>query len=165
MAFGKFGKYYPGGIDFLPENLDLHAVLRQEVDEFCLAAGAGDRLVFRAVTGAVAVRSDRKHLKYIVVNLLQNALKYSSPGSEVRISLAADEGQAVISVANQGIGIPQAELEELFSPFYRASNVGDLPGTGMGLAIVNKSARLIGAEIEVESVQGKGTRFQVSLPR
>ena len=83
----------------------------------------------------------------------------------MRLILEAMDDQAVITVADEGIGIPPAELEELFSPFYRASNVGDVPGTGMGLAIVKKSARLIGAKIEVASVQGNGTRFRVTLPR
>lgn len=149
----------------MPENLDLCELLQQEFQEFCEATGEAGRLVFNAAIVALPVRTDRKHLKYIVVNLLQNALKYSPSCGKVRLILEAQAGQAMITVVDEGIGVPATELEELFSPFYRASNVGDVPGTGMGLAIVKKSARLIGAEIGVESVQGEGTRFRVALPR
>lgn len=164
MAFGKFGKYYPGGVQLKPENLDLVAALRQEFEAFRDEAAQGRRLDFESEFESLPARTDRQHLKYILVNLLQNAVKYSKEGSEVHVSLARREGRAVLEVADQGIGIPQEELDELFSPFYRATNVGAVEGTGMGLAIVKKSSKLIGADVEVDSRPGEGTRFRVRLP-
>jgi signal transduction histidine kinase len=67
-------------------------------------------------------------------------------------------------VTDSGIGIPAAELPKLFQPFYRASNVGNLPGTGMGLAIVKQSVELHRGAIKVESEEGKGTTFWVWMP-
>ncbi len=164
MAFGKFGKYYPGGIDMVPRDIDLVAVLRQAFDAFRSTVAQDRVLSFVADTGQLAIRSDPQHLEYVLVNLLQNAIKYSPEGGEVSVTLKTRDGPPVLEVADRGIGIPQAELDELFSPFYRASNVGDAPGTGMGLAIVKKSARLIGATVEVESRCGEGSRFRVRLP-
>lgn len=164
MAFGKFGKYYPGGVQIKPEDFDLSRAIREEFEAFRNASAAGRKLVLHEGLGRYPVRTDRTHLKFVFVNLLQNAVKYSPPDGEVRIGLHLQDGRPVLEVADKGIGIPQAELDELFSPFYRASNVGDRPGTGMGLAIVKKSARLLGAEVEVDSQPGEGTRFRVRLP-
>jgi signal transduction histidine kinase len=77
-------------------------------------------------------------------------------------TLAGDHLQFKIS--DSGIGIPAAELPKLFQSFYRASNVGNLPGTGMGLAIVKQSVELHRGAIKVESEEGKGTTFWVWLP-
>jgi signal transduction histidine kinase len=77
-------------------------------------------------------------------------------------TLAGDHLQ--FKVSDSGIGIPAAELPKLFQSFYRASNVGNLPGTGMGLAIVKQSVDLHRGAIKVESEEGKGTTFWVWLP-
>lgn len=164
MAFGKFGKYYPGGIDTRPEDLDLPSVIREEFEAFRDFADADRRLEFRTSLSNLRVRSDRQHLRFVLFNLLQNAVKYSPQGGEVRVTLSLRDGQPMLEVADDGIGIPPDEIEELFSPFYRATNVGDVPGTGMGLAIVKKSARLLGASVEVESNSGAGTIFRILLP-
>ncbi len=164
MAFGKFGKYYPGGVEFVPENADLRAVVQREFERFRETSGQGERLQFQPGEGEIPVRTDIKHLSYIVINLLQNALKYSAPGQNVKMTLNTQHNHAVLSVTDHGIGIPDSELSDLFSPFYRATNVADRPGTGMGLAIVKKSARMIGAEIRVESRLGHGTQFEVLIP-
>lgn len=164
MAFGKFGKYYPGGVDMVPRDIDLVTVLKQAFDAFRSTAARNRPLNFVADIEHLTIRSDPRHLEYVLVNLLQNAVKYSPEDGVISVTLETRGGQPMFEVADEGIGIPQAELDELFSPFYRASNVGDAPGTGMGLAIVKKSARLIGATVEVESACGEGSRFRVRLP-
>jgi signal transduction histidine kinase len=71
---------------------------------------------------------------------------------------------AVLSIQDEGIGIPAKDLSQLFESFHRASNVGTIPGTGLGLAIVKKCVDLHGGQITVESVMDVGTRFAVTLP-
>lgn len=163
MAFGKFGKYYPGGVHCQFADFDLVAALREDFDMVVADRGAGFEMSFNGDVGSRQVRTDRQHLQFIAVNLLHNALKYSNQGGRVDLLVSASGPAASFSVADVGIGIPEADLAELFSPFYRASNVGERPGTGMGLAIVKKSARLIGARVTVASQLHAGTRFVVTL--
>jgi signal transduction histidine kinase len=165
MAFGKFGRYYPDGADVRISRFDLAALVDRELAAAAAGPGARHRLERTGDARECAVETDEQHLRYIVVNLLHNAVKYSAPGTPVVLRLDADDACARISVADRGIGIAQTELDELFSPFYRASNVGVRPGSGMGLAIVKRSATLVGASIDVDSALGAGTTFNVRVPR
>jgi PAS domain S-box-containing protein len=102
-------------------------------------------------------------LRYIFGNLLSNAIKYSPVGGQVQLKVYAQGIQTVFEVSDQGIGIPQEEIEDLFESFHRASNVGDIQGTGLGLAIVKQSVDLHGGTVHVHSALGRGTRFTVRL--
>ncbi|APW42162.1 PAS domain S-box protein [Rhodoferax saidenbachensis] len=106
---------------------------------------------------------DEKLLRHIFGNLLSNAIKYSPEGGEVRFRVTREDGQWVMEVSDQGIGIPAEEIPHLFESFHRASNVGDIQGTGLGLAIVKNSVDLHGGRIQVHSGTGKGTRFIVKV--
>ena len=163
MAFGKFGRYHPDGADVKPARFDLVALLRRDVERVAAGSGAGHSLRFETDTPSLLVETDADHVRYIAVNLLQNAVKYSAPGSEVLLALDTSNGRIAMRVSDQGIGVPAAEVERLFSPFYRASNVGAREGTGMGLPIVKKSASLIGATVELRTAEGEGTEFTVTL--
>lgn len=160
MAFGKFGRYHPDGVEVHISEFDLVALVTAEV-----AAVRAARPVDLTAVPEWQLASDPLHVRYIVVNLLQNAIKYSDARSAVRVAVDGGATSSRVVVADDGIGIPHRDLEPLFSPFFRASNVADRSGTGMGLAIVRKSANLIGAQIAVESTPGVGTTFVVSLPR
>ncbi len=96
--------------------------------------------------------------------MLSNAIKYSPQESTVRFDLECMESVAVLSIQDEGIGIPTEDLPKLFESFHRASNVGTIPGTGLGLAIVKKCMDLHGGQITVESVLDVGTTFVVTLP-
>ena len=161
MAFGKFGRYYPDGVDVRVTRFDLVALMRGEVDALRAGSGNGHRLRFVCDVPERPVETDRQHVRYIVVNLLQNAVAYSDAGSEVVLTLVATREALELRVRDEGIGVPASEVEALFSPFYRASNAAARPGTGMGLPIVKKSASLIGATVDVRSVVGEGSEFTV----
>jgi PAS domain S-box-containing protein len=107
---------------------------------------------------------DRKLLRHILVNLLSNAFKYSPDGGVVRFEVTISPGEISFLVADQGIGIPEEDLARLFESFHRAANVGDIPGTGLGMPIVKKSAEAHGGRVSVESEVGRGTSFIVTLP-
>lgn len=165
MAFGKFGRYQPGGVEVRIEWIDLVDLLRTDIDWLESEQGASGRLRLYTSLDSCRVESDREHVRYITVNLLQNALKYSAADSVVVASLAQVGSEVRLRVADRGIGIPRDEVNLLFSPFYRASNAVSHPGTGMGLAIVKRSAKLVGARLEVETDEGRGTTFTVWFPR
>lgn len=107
---------------------------------------------------------DEKLLRQILTNLLLNALKYSAADSTVQFDLNYLDHKAVFQIHDRGIGIPTADQCHLFESFYRASNIGTIQGTGLGLAIVKQCVDLHQGEITVESVEGMGTTFTVTLP-
>lgn len=117
------------------------------------------------------VQGNENQLSQVFRNLISNAVKFSPPGSTVRISITrhvnSTNRQFVwVEVRDEGIGIPEGDLQHLFSRFFRASNATerDIPGSGLGLAIVDRIVKLHQGEISVESTVGKGTTFRVGLP-
>jgi signal transduction histidine kinase len=102
-----------------------------------------------------------------LVNLVDNAIKYSKPGGEVKISAHTDDTQVVIEIKDNGIGISQADQQRIFERFYRVdkSRSRTQGGSGLGLAIVKKIAEEHGGTISVESTLGDGSTFQITLPR
>ena len=112
------------------------------------------------------VRGDAALLEQVVFNLLDNAHKYSGPESITRVDLGKNGGSVVLSVSDQGIGIPQNDLEKVFDKFYRvAASDGRAPGTGLGLSICAGIIKAMGGTISAESqiANGKGTRIRVLL--
>lgn len=107
---------------------------------------------------------DGRILKQILINLLSNAIKYSPYTNEIHFKLAYDGKIATFQVRDQGIGIPQAEQFHLFEPLYRASNVGTIPGIGIGLSIVKRCVNLHKGEIGVLSEPAVGTIVTVTIP-
>ncbi|MEH2083184.1 MAG: PAS domain S-box protein [Nostoc sp.] len=107
---------------------------------------------------------DKKLLRQILSNLLSNAVKYSPDGSNIQIDLLVQDESAVFLIQDEGIGILPEDQQNLFEPFYRASNVGNTPGTGLGLAIVNNCINLHQGRITFASQVGVGTTFRIELP-
>ena len=105
-------------------------------------------------------------LERLLLNLLENAIKYNRPGGGVNVDLLLEGGQVVVAVADDGIGVPAADLPRIFERFYRvdAGRSREEGGTGLGLAIVKHAARLHGGRIEVSSKLGRGSEFRVHLP-
>ncbi len=153
-------------VDLVP--LDAAALLRQLHDEFVpLAAQRG--LAFELDLppgGALTVASDTDQLTRVLNNLLSNSLKFTDKG---RVSLSArDAGDAVlIVVADTGPGIAADEHERVFEEFYQVGNPSRdrSVGLGLGLAIVKRTAALLGIALELDSAPGRGTRFELRLPR
>jgi signal transduction histidine kinase len=111
---------------------------------------------------------DALRLEQVVQNLIANAIKYSPDGGPVTVELALKRSSSTIcmAVTDQGIGIPEAELSQLFELFYRASNAVDriVSGMGIGLAVIKEIVTLHGGTVSVHSVEGQGSTFTVCLP-
>ena len=152
-----------GKLQFKPTPLDLIKLCRTLVTEVQISAGKHHNIVFE-FQGEGSGVMDEKLLRSLLSNLLSNAIKYSPEGSTVQLRLTCQEGKAVFQVQDQGIGIPNADKQRLFESFHRASNVGTVSGTGLGLTIVKNCVDLHTGAIDVESEVGRGTTFTVTLP-
>jgi len=108
---------------------------------------------------------DHKILKNILLNLFSNAIKYSEQGKSIYFEFSMDEKSLYFSIRDEGIGIPSEEQEHLFTRFFRAHNVENIQGTGLGLTIVKRYLELMDGSIHFESHLGVGTIFKISLPR
>jgi two-component system sensor kinase FixL len=111
------------------------------------------------------ILADRHLFKNILINLVSNALKYSSEGQEVKVSLRNDGSNLILEIKDHGIGIPEKDQMHMFERLFRASNVTNIQGTGLGLNIVKKYIDLHNGTISFESVEGKGTTFTVIIPQ
>jgi signal transduction histidine kinase len=109
-------------------------------------------------------RADAALLRHILGNLLANAVKYSAPGSAVQLNVHVQGENAVFEISDRGIGIPVSDQKQMFQAFQRGRNVGQRPGTGLGLVIVKRCVDLHGGRISCSSQEGTGTRFEVRLP-
>lgn len=160
----KISRARAGKIRFNPAPLDANEFCRVLLKRLQDTAGPRHRLVFASDGEYPNVLLDEKLLSHILMNLLTNAIKYSPQGGEVRLSLSSADGCLIFQVSDQGIGIPAADQEHLFKPFQRATNVGQIEGTGLGLAVVKDNLDLHGGTIAVESREGVGTTFTIWLP-
>ncbi len=150
--------------DLKLETYDLETYLRDIIEELEWSYSATHQLFFIGTGQRIEVCIDRRLLRHAFNNLLTNALKYSPDGGEVRTTIRVENGEAVVHVSDQGIGIPAADLPLLFEPFHRADNVDQFQGTGLGLAITRQVLELHKGTISVESKMNVGTTFTVCLP-
>jgi len=112
------------------------------------------------------IRADETRVQEVLYNLLENAVKYSREGGEIRLQAARRGSEIVLNVSDDGIGISRDQLPRIFERFYRADKARSREhgGTGLGLAIAKHIAQLHGGRIEAESELGRGTTIRVFLP-
>jgi two-component system, OmpR family, sensor kinase len=110
------------------------------------------------------ISGDAKLLFQVFSNLLSNAVKYSPAGGAIEVEAGVTGDAVFVAVVDHGIGIPAADLSRLFERYHRGSNVSGIVGTGVGLYLVKIAIDLHGGRIEVQSKEGKGSRFTVTLP-
>jgi signal transduction histidine kinase len=142
---------------------DLGALARRLVAEHEPAIGAG-RLCLEVAAEPVGAW-DVGRLERVLDNLIGNAIKYSPDGGTIAVQVAAEAGWALLSVRDEGIGVPADDRERIFEQFQRGANAADrFPGTGLGLFGVREIVHAHGGTIRVESEEGRGSTFVVRLP-
>ena len=153
------------GLLLSAEPLDLSAVASGAAE--ALRQGFADKgIAFTTDLHATVVAGDQKRLEQVVVNLLTNALRYTDAGGRVSLSLRRVGGDAVLEVADSGIGIPAEDIPHVFTRFWRGekSRSRATGGAGIGLSIVQALVRAHGGRITVESTVGRGSVFRVVIP-
>ena len=152
------------------EPVDLREILEEagETGEL-LAEHAGVGMEIKLPPEPLVVSVDRSRLRQLALNLIENAVKYTPRGGQVSVELGSNDGRAVFTVADTGIGIAPGDLPHVFDRFWRADSArtrtSERAGTGLGLAICKWIAEAHGGTIEVQSRPGRGTTFTVGLPQ
>jgi signal transduction histidine kinase len=158
-----FSRMQYGQLSIEHDEVDIAALMRGLVESM-LAAVEGHVLRHSIPETPAIVMGDELRLQQIVQNLVQNAAKYSEPGSAIDVEVKLQDQQVAIAVADQGIGIAAEEIPHLFDEFYRSSSAGQRKGLGLGLYVVKQLVALHGGTIEVVSEVGRGSTFTVCLP-
>ncbi len=148
---------------FHPAEMDMAALL-QEVCQLHREMVPGAQLTERIAAAPMRMVGDPKLLFQVFSNLLSNAIKYSPGGGAIEIDARMVADEAVVAVADHGIGIPAADLGRVFERYHRGSNVSGIVGTGVGLYLVKMALDMHGGRVEVDSNEGIGSRFTVRLP-
>lgn len=157
------GRVEAGKMKCVPVELNLPDFCSRLVDEQLSATHRRCPLVLTFDNVDAPAAGDEGLLRHILTNLLSNAVKYSPAGAAVHFTVRHEREDAVFEIRDQGIGIPAEDQPRLFEPFHRARNVGEIPGTGLGLVIVKRCVDLHGASIAVDSEAGRGTTFVVKV--
>jgi signal transduction histidine kinase len=163
----NFARLEAGAVRFQLEDLLVAGALA-EVDDYVApqVRARGVRYARDDCHPGLAVRADAEKLKQVLLNLLTNALKFTPADGEIEVRCAASEGRVTIRVCDTGCGIAAEKLPFIFDPFVQAGRALHRPqeGVGLGLAISRDLARGMGGELAVESVEGQGSTFTLTLP-
>lgn len=145
---------------------DLADLAATTTEQMCLLAEDKGIAVTCSAPRPVLVEGDRARLKQVVVNLLDNAIKYTPRGGSVSLTVGSTNGKALLEVADNGIGIPVDALPHVFERFFRVDQARsrEMGGAGIGLSIVKAICAAHRGQVEVQSTEGRGSRFEVILP-
>lgn len=161
--FLSLEKLEAGKVEVNPSTFDLKLLCEETTEELMISATKGQQIVYRHINGDTTITADKQLLRNILINLLNNAIKYSKPDG--LIEFYSDTSNSVlIKVKDHGIGIPPEDQKQLFDRFFRAGNVTAIQGTGLGLNIVRRYTKLLNGEINFTSELNQGTTFTVTFP-
>ena len=158
------GKSESQKLEFTPLLLDIVSLIKDIISEYLLSQTQIRTIIYNISTVVIMVQADKKWIKHIILNLLSNAIKYSDENTSIEISITTSQTSVLFSFRDYGIGISPKDIKQLFEPFHRGENVGNISGTGLGLAVLKKAIDLHKGKIKIESDMGKGSSFNVSLP-
>jgi PAS domain S-box-containing protein len=161
--FLSVGRIEEGKIEAHPVSLSLPALLAETVADVQGLLKTG-QTIQQQVDCPAPVHLDPSLLRKVLVNLLSNALKYSGEGSVVTVQATAADDLLTLRVQDQGVGISEEDQQHLFERFFRARNVTNVPGTGLGLYIVARYLELMGGRIALRSTLGQGTTVTITIP-
>jgi PAS domain S-box-containing protein len=163
--FLSLSKLEEGKVKAKPQNFDLIQFSKLLVDEIKLSRKKGQEIILVHPKTEIYVYLDPKLLSHILINLLSNALKYSEEHQNIHMKIIHKGETVVFEISDNGIGIPIEEHKNLFERFFRAENVTNIQGTGLGLHIVKQYTELMQGSVGFQSKSNKGSIFTVQLPQ
>ena len=159
-----FGKVESGSLEYRPGPFDLLAACRRWSNE--LQMDTDNRCPIRLIPKSIEAMAfgDADLMRHIVSNLISNAVKYSPAGSEIQVRVKRDGSLAVLEIRDHGVGIPDRDRDRLLTAFQRGRNVGQVPGTGLGLVVIKHCLDLHRGAITIDSTENIGTCVTVHPP-
>jgi len=161
--FLSLSKLEEGKLSVVYEPLQIEEFFNEVAEDMIPTLKEGQHITCRGDASLSAVETDPRILRNILFNLISNASKYSD-NKPIHLSYACSEKEFSFHVRDEGMGIPDADKKHLFTRFFRASNAGNVQGTGLGLNIVKRYVELLQGNIRFVSKYGKGSTFSVTLP-
>jgi hypothetical protein len=157
-------KAHRGFLQYKPQQVEISRLCEQIIKEMQPPLSLGQQLELEIEPSIGLVSVDQRLLWHVLVNLISNAIKYSPNGGLISLKVNHSNKFVVIQVQDEGLGIPESELGNIFEPFYRADNVESIGGTGLGLSIVKEIIDLHHGSVACASREGYGTTFTIRIP-
>ncbi len=161
--FLSLGRIEEGKVDVKPDSFDLTEFMSGIINEMNVLLKPNQNIQYTHI-GSPITYSDSNLLKHVVVNLLSNAIKFSPENSVINIDSKIEDDITLVQISDQGIGIPNSDQVHLFERFFRATNVTNIQGTGLGLHIVGRYVDLLKGTIKYSSELEKGSTFTIQYP-
>lgn len=163
--FLSLGKLEEGKMDINKERINVEDFMNEVTEEVKSFLKEGQKIEIICAQDTRNIDTDVRILRNIMFNLISNASKYSDVNKNIFLTCSKTKNEIVFSVRDEGIGIPKEDHKHLFERFFRATNAGNVQGTGLGLNIVKRYVNLLEGRITFESEYGKGSTFTVSIPQ
>ena len=152
-----------GKVEANPNWFNIISFAEEITEEMQMMTKQNQHIIYEHTGITASVFLDPNLLRNCVINLISNAVKYSGADTLIQFNTRLVDDKLILEVKDNGIGIPETDQKGLFEPFFRAHNIGDIPGTGLGLNIVNRYVGLIGGTVNCISEQNIGTTFTLSF--
>ncbi|WCT11747.1 PAS domain-containing sensor histidine kinase [Mucilaginibacter jinjuensis] len=162
--FLSLEKLEAGKVEAVIDAFDIVKFSEEITEEMQLTAKQAQHIIYQHTGTASMVKLDQALLKNCIINLISNAIKYSGGDSFIEFNTELNDKQLIVVIKDNGIGIPESDQKHLFEAFFRAHNTGNIPGTGLGLNIVTRYARLMNGTIDFKSQVNRGTSFTLTFP-
>ena len=153
-----------GKINFNPIKTNLYQICSEIIEDLKSSISEKHKFKFVYSKKRKEFLLDQKLIRFMLVNLLSNAFKYSPEGGKVELNINIVKSSIIITVTDEGIGIPNDDMPYLFETFHRGKNTIEIPGTGLGLSIVQRAVNMHNGVINVESRENEGTKFIITIP-
>jgi signal transduction histidine kinase len=162
--FLSLGKLEEGKVEVTREPIQMHDFFHEITEEVNAMLKEGQKIILDCKSEIKEIDSDPRILRNIMFNLISNASKYSDVHKNIFLVCERKNSSISFTVKDEGIGISPEDQKHLFERFFRASNSGDIQGTGLGLNIVKRYVELLSGKISFASEFGKGSQFTVTIP-
>lgn len=161
--FLSLEKLEAGKVEPSFDSFDLVKLSEEITEEMQMIAKQNQNIIYQHTGTTSVVNLDPNLLKNCVLNLIANAIKYSGENTFIEFNTEINDHTCIVTIRDNGIGIPEADQKHLFEAFFRAHNTGNIPGTGLGLNIVARYAKLMKGKVNFNSQLNKGTLFTITF--
>jgi PAS domain S-box-containing protein len=162
--FLSLGKLEEGRIDVAKESINISEFLKEVKEEITATIKERQTIIINCDPDIENINTDSRILRNILFNLISNASKYSDNDKLITVKCFKEKRNVGFAIQDEGIGIPKEDQKHMFDRFFRASNAGNVQGTGLGLNIVKRYVELLDGTITFNSEFGKGSEFKVVIP-